>query len=352
MTSNVKPKIFIGSSKEAEKLVFEIEKILLHRGWASVYSWVNTVDLSDFFLSSFIAKLDEERYDYGVFILSPDDKTISRGKQKLSARDNVLFEAGILIGRLGYKNVFFLTPEDFKIKIPSDILGLRLGTYDNKEPNLEQRLLPFCAELHSAIVKMENKKERDITRELACTTWIKILNVNGDAFIKEKYRINSSKSICLKYVEISSHSSPISLKKLNLQAANANQEQLHIQDVETDYSKKTFLIHVPIKGTETEYEYSFNWIKMFPKKKESFTLVLHADENEVVLECPEKWTIRIADILKCYDMVPIKVKIDQTISDSKNRSKVYKIIFNKKNKGDTAKIIWSVTTSPEKKSRN
>ena len=43
-------------------------------------------------------------YDFAVFVFSPDDELQSRGKVKPVARDNVVFELGLFIGRLSRRS--------------------------------------------------------------------------------------------------------------------------------------------------------------------------------------------------------------------------------------------------------
>jgi hypothetical protein len=58
-------------------------------------------------------------------VSAPDDMTISRGIEKPSARDNVVLEAGIFIGALGYERTFILVQRSAsnEIFIPSDFAG-------------------------------------------------------------------------------------------------------------------------------------------------------------------------------------------------------------------------------------
>ena len=42
-----------------------------------------------------------DQFDFAVMILSPDDMTESRDQSYASPRDNVLFELGLFMGRLG-----------------------------------------------------------------------------------------------------------------------------------------------------------------------------------------------------------------------------------------------------------
>ena len=53
------------------------------------------------------------KFDAAVFVFSPDDTTLIRGKQKASVRDNVLFELGLFVGALGRENCFIVKPRSF-----------------------------------------------------------------------------------------------------------------------------------------------------------------------------------------------------------------------------------------------
>ena len=44
--------------------------------------------------------------DFGIFVFSPDDKLNIRSSDLVSPRDNVVFEAGLFMGRYGRVNVF------------------------------------------------------------------------------------------------------------------------------------------------------------------------------------------------------------------------------------------------------
>ena len=60
--------------------------------------------------------------DAGVFILTPDDLTESRGQSNLTVRDNVTFELGMFIGHLGRDRTFMLVPDNSAARLPSDLL--------------------------------------------------------------------------------------------------------------------------------------------------------------------------------------------------------------------------------------
>jgi hypothetical protein len=69
------------------------------------------------------------KFDFGILIGTPDDKTVKRGAEVLTARDNILFELGLFIGRLGLDKCAFLVDE--KVEIPSDFGGMYLSKFNN-----------------------------------------------------------------------------------------------------------------------------------------------------------------------------------------------------------------------------
>ena len=71
-------------------------------------------------------------FDYGILVFTKDDFTKSREKQFDSPRDNVVFEFGLFLGRLGQENAFILQEEN--VKLPSDLLGITHATFKYKKP--------------------------------------------------------------------------------------------------------------------------------------------------------------------------------------------------------------------------
>lgn len=131
----MKPKIFIGSSVEGLSVAYSIQQNLAHDAESTVWSQ-GFFELS----KTTIESLDEslETMDFGIFVFTDDDITIMRGKESSVVRDNVLFELGLFIGKLGRERVFFIMPDNTSIKLPSDLLGITPGKYD---PNREDKNL-------------------------------------------------------------------------------------------------------------------------------------------------------------------------------------------------------------------
>lgn len=53
---------------------------------------------------------NQQEMGYAVFILTPDEKVILREKEYYIARDNVIFEYGLFLGKLGHTRTFVLVP--------------------------------------------------------------------------------------------------------------------------------------------------------------------------------------------------------------------------------------------------
>lgn len=78
-------------------------------------------------------------FDFGIMIFAKDDITTVRGEEFETPRDNVLFEYGLFLGRVGSDKAFIVAEEG--IKLPSDLLGVAHVFY-NTEHNPNGELVP------------------------------------------------------------------------------------------------------------------------------------------------------------------------------------------------------------------
>ena len=84
-------------------------------------------------------RVELDSSDAGVFVLTPDDLTESRGRSSPTARDNVILELGMFIGRLGRDRTFVLAPDKSAIRLPSDLNGITTVHYDAERFDRRQR---------------------------------------------------------------------------------------------------------------------------------------------------------------------------------------------------------------------
>ncbi|MCJ7459858.1 MAG: nucleotide-binding protein [candidate division Zixibacteria bacterium] len=147
----MKPKILIASSVESLTIAYAVQENLEQE--ADITVWTQGVfDLTKSTLDNLIISINNS--DYGVFIFSPDDVTKIRDKTYLTIRDNVIFELGLSIGKLGKDRNFIIIPKNVKdLHIPTDILGLIPATFDpNREDgNILAALGPACNKIRRAI---------------------------------------------------------------------------------------------------------------------------------------------------------------------------------------------------------
>jgi hypothetical protein len=125
----MKPRIFLGSSGQQEKLLRALTRGLHDvtdvEPWTTVFNpGVSTLDR--------LVELTRE-VDFAAFVFAQDDWTTKGASPdaasgEASPRDNVVFEAGLFGGALGIRRTFILHAQG--AKLPTDLLGLTSIRYD------------------------------------------------------------------------------------------------------------------------------------------------------------------------------------------------------------------------------
>lgn len=145
------PRLFVGSSSEGLTIAYAIQENLDRD--AEVTVWPQAVfELSAGTLESLLTHLDTT--DFGVFVFTPDDVVRLRGTEYDAARDNVVFELGLFIGRLGRQRSFIVLPRgEGDLRIPSDLAGLSPATYEanRSDGNLQAALGAACNQIRRAV---------------------------------------------------------------------------------------------------------------------------------------------------------------------------------------------------------
>ncbi|MBS1703686.1 MAG: nucleotide-binding protein [Armatimonadetes bacterium] len=150
-STHEKIRVFIMSSVESLPIARAIQNGLEHDPFL-VIVWTDGV----FRASSYpIESLEDQvqTSDFAIAIAHGDDSTESRGKTWPSPRDNVVFELGFFMGRLGRQRSILVEPRGEEIRLPSDLAGLTTVPYkwsgDVKE--LPASLGPVCNRLRDII---------------------------------------------------------------------------------------------------------------------------------------------------------------------------------------------------------
>lgn len=159
----MKPKIFIGSSREGVKIADAIHYNLTYEAECTV--WKDGVfQLSSNTLSALIDALRVS--DFGIFVFSPDDITLMRNSSSDTVRDNVLFELGLFIGRLGQERCYFLIPDGASsLRLPSDLAGVTPGRYESErsDDNWIAALNPACMQIKMQVARLKSFQDAVVT---------------------------------------------------------------------------------------------------------------------------------------------------------------------------------------------
>lgn len=131
------PSLFIASSSEeidvARQFANALSEVAEPTLWTDAPEFRPTCSTLDGLFAS------AEHYDFGLFIFTPDDAITSRGENSFSARDNVILEFGLFLGRLGRERAFAVVADgedpDNKVKGIADLFGITLPRFFTKPPS-------------------------------------------------------------------------------------------------------------------------------------------------------------------------------------------------------------------------
>jgi CRP/FNR family transcriptional regulator, cyclic AMP receptor protein len=104
---------------------------------------------SQYSIESLEKELDQS--DFAIAIAQPDDITESRDKSARTPRDNVIFELGFFMGRLGRHRSLLLEPRGEEVKLPSDLTGITTIPYKYDANNLAAALGPACNRVRDVV---------------------------------------------------------------------------------------------------------------------------------------------------------------------------------------------------------
>jgi len=124
----MKTRIFIGSSSEGLKVANYV-KDYLSKDFECLIWTDNIFKYNVSYLDTLLKSAS--LFDFGILIATKDDHLKSREKSFEAPRDNVIFEFGLFIGRLGASRAFVL--QEKGTKLPSDLLGISVPSYEGKK---------------------------------------------------------------------------------------------------------------------------------------------------------------------------------------------------------------------------
>jgi predicted nucleotide-binding protein len=144
-----KAKIFIGSSVEGLNVARAIQRELEHDSEVEIWNQSDVFVLGSATLEAL--EVAVESYDFGIFVFTPGDQITTREMTKPVARDNVIFEAGLFIGKIGRRRSFIVRPRNLQMQVPSDLNGITVADYDSSKENLTAAVGTACTKIREAI---------------------------------------------------------------------------------------------------------------------------------------------------------------------------------------------------------
>jgi predicted nucleotide-binding protein len=206
-TISIKPNLFIGSARESIRYASAIQSQIGRS--VQVTPWfAGTFTANEYTMESLERILDQS--DYGIFVFSPDDVALIRGKHVFITRDNTIFEMGLFWGKLRRNRVFCIVPQEVtrrddlftgidveQFHLLSDLAGLTILEYEcRNDSNYEAAVTAACIKILD-IIEIEKQyvdprvllkhKEEELQRKQSILHFFWEFNRNVTVPEEQKY---------------------------------------------------------------------------------------------------------------------------------------------------------------------
>jgi len=120
------------------------------------------------------------RFGFRHLCIRPDDAADIKGDLLKVTRDNVVYEAGLFSGFLASDRCFIAVPQSVRVRIPTDLLGMTLGSYEDQrmDGNSQAAVSSFCLDVEARISTMglftglPDDELRELATQFECCDWI------------------------------------------------------------------------------------------------------------------------------------------------------------------------------------
>lgn len=158
MEQTIRPRIFIASASESLAIARQLEVRL--QTIAEVVIWdAMMARIGEPCLDILINMVD--KVDFAIFIFSDDDKVTSRGIDFDAPRDNIIFELGLFMSKLGKHRTYIVNSIE-NLKMPTDLAGVTYGLFKSlrSDDNLAHAVSPVCTLIEQQIANHGIRGER------------------------------------------------------------------------------------------------------------------------------------------------------------------------------------------------
>jgi hypothetical protein len=145
-----KPSMFVGSSSEGLEFARAIRVLLGDAAEITLWN-EGFFRPGNTFIDTLVNALP--RFDFAALVLTGDDLIRSRESESFGPRDNVLFELGLFMGRLGRARTFLVHQSGVDIKIPTDLSGVTAAVYQwpREDTNYQAAVGAACDSIRAVI---------------------------------------------------------------------------------------------------------------------------------------------------------------------------------------------------------
>jgi predicted nucleotide-binding protein len=146
-----RPNVFVGSSTEGISIAEAIQVNLDHDCETILWSQ-GVFGLGRGTLEELVR--EAATVDFAVLVLTPDDLVTKREKGGHQPRDNVLFELGLFMGKLGCDRTFIVHERRRPLDLPTDLAGITPAMFTRRaDNNMLAALGPVCTQLKTAMMR-------------------------------------------------------------------------------------------------------------------------------------------------------------------------------------------------------
>ena len=151
----MRPRIFIGSSRESLDVAKRIKDFFTPD--YNCYLWTDEIYKNN---ESFLETLMKSAslFDFSFMVFAADDLISVRGDVIEEPRDNVLFEYGLFLGRVGLDRAFVIAEDT--AKLPSDLLGITVTKYSTTTSDDGKKTA--TASLEEGLAKLKRQTDESL----------------------------------------------------------------------------------------------------------------------------------------------------------------------------------------------
>jgi hypothetical protein len=141
--TDLKPKIFIGSSTSGYPIAVKVKTNLSEIGDCFLWKDPNVWEPNRSTFENLLRMVSY--FDFGIFVATADDLTLTNDKIVIEPRDNVILEVALFLGAMGRDKSFLLVEEG--VKLPSDFNGIYMPRFKPNDKSINEACNEYISKI-------------------------------------------------------------------------------------------------------------------------------------------------------------------------------------------------------------